>query len=140
MFTPTTYIHKRIDIRTEITLIEPPCGSNTAIIKSFNEYLFVDSGYAVYQKEMLKIFERITGDFNKIKKRVFVTHADIDHTGLLHLFDEILVSDKTLKCFELENQNKMLIEHNKGTRFYGLKISSTNKQYDKILDKTWNIK
>ena len=91
---------------SKIILIEPPCGSNTAIIKSFNEYLFVDSGYAVYQKEMLKIFERITGDFNKVKKSVFVTHADIDHTGLLHLFDEILVSDKTLKCFELENQNK----------------------------------
>ena len=89
-----------------IYLIEPPCGSNTAIIKSFDEYLFVDSGYAVYKKEMIKIFDKIVGSFKSIKKRIVVTHADLDHCGLLPLFDEILSSDKSKRCFELEIMKK----------------------------------
>lgn len=54
--------------------------------------------------------------------------------------DILIISDFYFPLPIESTKNKMLIEHNKGTRFYGLKISSTNKQYDKILDKTWNIK
>ena len=89
-----------------VTAIEPPCGSNTYILKSGEEYLFIDSGYAVYRSEMTEIFDRITGDFSKIKKRVAVTHADVDHSGLLYLFDQVLVSDKSRECFELELLSK----------------------------------
>ncbi len=38
---------------TEITLIEPPCGSNTIIIKSNGRFLFIDIGYACYTDEMI---------------------------------------------------------------------------------------
>ena len=78
--------------KTQITVIEPPCGSNTTIIKSDGDYLFVDSGYSVYKEEMLGVFDKITGGFGKIKKTVLLTHADVDHSGLLYLFDEILAS------------------------------------------------
>ena len=54
--------------------------------------------------------------------------------------DILIISDFYFPLPIESTKNKMLIEHNKGTRFYGLRISSTNKQYDKILDKTWNIK
>ncbi len=93
---------QKISANTKITLIEPPCGSNTAIIESFGETLFVDCGYALYRDEMLDLIRSILPGFDEMKKRIFITHADVDHTGLLPVFDEILASRKTAQCLELE--------------------------------------
>ncbi len=87
---------------TEITLIEPPCGSNTMIIRSCGEYLFVDCGYACYREEMTEIFEKRIPEFHSLKKRVLVTHADLDHCGLLSMFDEVITNEKTALCLEKE--------------------------------------
>lgn len=92
--------------KTTITLIEPPCGSNTAIIKSGDEVLFVDCGYALYKEEMVKIYREILPDYDKIKKRIFVTHADVDHCGLLGLFDEIYASGLTKDCLAAEEKGE----------------------------------
>ena len=100
-FLPRITNHKITD-HTEITLIEPPCGSNTAIIKSCGHYLFIDSGYACYQKEMLDIFEKIIPEFSTVKKTIVITHADVDHCGLLSMFDEIITNENTAKCLEKE--------------------------------------
>ena len=88
--------------RTKITLIEPPCGSNTLMIKSNDKFLFVDSGYACYRDEMLEIFRNIIPDFDSIKKTILLTHADVDHCGLLPLFDEVITSHKTALCLKNE--------------------------------------
>ena len=93
---------QKISANTKITLIEPPCGSNTAIIESRGETLFVDCGYALYRDEMLELIRSILPGFDDMKKRIFITHADVDHTGLLPVFDEILASRKTAQCLELE--------------------------------------
>lgn len=53
--------------------------------------------------------------------------------------DVLIISDFYFPPPLGPTKKKMFIEHNKGTRFYGLKINSTGKLYDKILDKTWNI-
>ncbi len=90
----------------EIISIEPPCGSNTYIIKYNKKYLFIDTGYSVYKDEMLKVFSDLGIDFVGIEKKVIITHADFDHAGLLYLFDEIYASDQTKECFKLEWQNK----------------------------------
>ncbi|MBR2043371.1 MAG: Zn-dependent hydrolase, partial [Clostridia bacterium] len=87
---------------TEITLIEPPCGSNTIIIKSEDNYLFVDSGYACYQDEMLEVFRKVVPNFDNVKKTALVTHADVDHCGLLSLFDQVIASGKTALCLKNE--------------------------------------
>jgi len=100
-FSPRISTHKITD-NTEITLIEPPCGSNTIIIKSNGSVLFVDSGYACYSEEMSAVFKRILPDFDSMKKTVLVTHADVDHCGLLPLFDEIIVSRRTAECLKNE--------------------------------------
>ena len=100
-FSPRISSHK-ISENTEITLIEPPCGSNTIILKSCGEVLFVDSGYACYADEMLEVIRNIVPDFDSIKKRILVTHADVDHCGLLPLFDEIITSHKTAHCLRSE--------------------------------------
>lgn len=96
-FLPRVMTH-RISEETEITVIEPPCGSNTIIIKSKEEYLFIDSGYAIYRREMEKLLRELIPQFDGMKKRILVTHADVDHCGLLPLFDEILTGKKTAEC------------------------------------------
>ncbi|MBO5358176.1 MAG: MBL fold metallo-hydrolase, partial [Clostridia bacterium] len=100
-FAPRISTH-RVSENTEIILIEPPCGSNTMIIKSNSDYLFVDSGYACYQKEMIDIFKKIIPEFSTIKKKILITHADVDHCGLLPIFDEVITNEKTAKCLEKE--------------------------------------
>lgn len=87
---------------TEVILIEPPCGSNVMIVKSTDKVLFVDTGYACYQEEMLAIIKKEVPEFDEIKKTVLVTHADVDHCGLLYLFDEVIASEKTALCLENE--------------------------------------
>lgn len=100
-FAPRITSHKITD-DTEIILIEPDCGSNTAIIKSKGEVLFVDSGYALYREEMEKIFRELLPDYDIMNRKVYVTHADVDHCGLLPYFDEIICSANTKECFEAE--------------------------------------
>ena len=104
-FNPRISTHKISD-NTEITLIEPPCGSNTMIIKSNGKVLFVDSGYACYKEEMLEIFKKLVPDFEEIDKTILITHADVDHCGLLSVFDKIITSTKTAKCLENEYNGK----------------------------------
>ncbi|MBQ4089012.1 MAG: Zn-dependent hydrolase [Clostridia bacterium] len=100
-FSPRISEH-RITDNTSITLIEPPCGSNVAIIKSGSEYLFVDTGYACYREEMLAIFRRLIPDFDSMKKHALLTHADVDHCGLLPMFDQVDMSLKSKLCIEAE--------------------------------------
>ena len=91
---------------TEIILIEPPCGSNTAIIRSGGEILFVDSGYALYAEEMTAIFRDWIENFDTLHKRIYVTHADLDQCGLLPLFDEVLCGERTAECLRLEYEGE----------------------------------
>ena len=104
-FNPRISTHKITD-NTEITLIEPPCGSNTIIIKSNDKLLFVDSGYACYSDEMIKIFKKVVPDFENMEKTILVTHADVDHCGLLPMFDKIITSSKTANCLQREYEGK----------------------------------
>lgn len=100
-FKPRITVHNITD-KTKITLIEPDCGSNTAIIESDGERLFVDSGYSCYKSEMLKIINDLVLDFGKREERVLVTHADVDHCGLLNLFDQVLCGQRTAECLKKE--------------------------------------
>lgn len=100
-FMPRVSNHKITDC-TEIILIEPPCGSNTIIIKSNEQIMFVDSGYACFNSEMLDVIRRILPNFDEIKKTILVTHADVDHCGLLPIFDEIIASPRTALCLKNE--------------------------------------
>ena len=104
-FSPRITQH-RVTENTQITLIEPPCGSNTAILQSGKEVLFIDCGYAMYRQEMEKIFRQLLPDWDSMRKRILITHADVDHCGLLPLFDEILASEKSRECLALEYAGK----------------------------------
>ena len=101
LFAPRITIH-RVTAKTTVTLIEPPCGSNTAIIRSGDDCLFVDSGYACYKDEMVSIIKSLIPDFDSMRKKIFITHTDVDHCGLLPMFDEIYCSAKSAYCLRAE--------------------------------------
>lgn len=63
--------------------IQPPCGSNTVVMDTGSEYVLVDTGYAIYGDEMTSIFAQLFPDWGKRDKRIYLTHADVDHCGLL---------------------------------------------------------
>jgi glyoxylase-like metal-dependent hydrolase (beta-lactamase superfamily II) len=104
-FSPRISSHKITD-DTELILIEPPCGSNTAVIRSQGKLLFVDSGYACYREEMEELFHRLFPELKDTEKTVLVTHADVDHCGLLSYFDRVIVSGKTAACLRDEFEGR----------------------------------
>ena len=97
-----------ITLNDKLTLftIEPPCGSNTYVIQSDDELLFVDSGFACYRAEMVVLFKELFHGYSTIKKSAFITHADLDHVGLLSEFDTVYVSGSCYDNFVLESQGK----------------------------------
>ena len=104
-FAPRVTTHAVTD-DTRVILVEPPCGSNTAIVCSGGEYLFVDSGYALYAEEMLALFRSLIPEFDTVKKRILLTHADVDHVGLLPYFDEVITGKRSAQCLRLEYEGK----------------------------------
>ncbi|MBP3361416.1 MAG: MBL fold metallo-hydrolase [Clostridia bacterium] len=98
--------------KTDLVVIEPPCGSNTMILKSGKEYLFIDTGYACYGVEMQKIFRRIFPDFDDGSKKALITHADVDHCGLLPLFSTIYMSRESFESLSSEFGHKRGLREN----------------------------
>ncbi|MEG2213434.1 MAG: MBL fold metallo-hydrolase [Clostridiales bacterium] len=101
-------ILKKIKISDQVTLhlIQPPCGSNTFILESAEELLFVDSGFACFKEEMRAILQKLFPNFERQKKSLVLTHSDIDHTGLVSLFDTIYVSRNCFENFYLERHHE----------------------------------
>lgn len=87
-------------------LIEPPCGSNTCILRHRGEYLWVDTGYACYRREMLALARRLLPDFDTAPRSALVTHADVDHCGLLDLFDAVYLSRKSRDSLLMERTRR----------------------------------
>ncbi len=91
---------------SRIVLIEPPCGSNIAILQSLGETLLIDTGYACHETEALEVIRRYVPDFDTMPKRALITHPDLDHCGLLPLFDTIYASAKSAECLQLGYENQ----------------------------------
>lgn len=87
-------------------LIEPPCGSNTYILERGGDLLFIDCGFACYRDEMLAVFRSLFSDFDNRRKLLVITHADIDHTGLLDLFDVVYMNKSCYDNFVAEQRGE----------------------------------
>ena len=95
---------RRLPLAAYLTLhvIEPPCGSNTYVLEHGAELLFVDCGFACYRGEMLALLRGLFPDFDRRRRTAFITHGDVDHTGLLSLFDRVYMSRGCRENFALE--------------------------------------
>lgn len=103
-FKPRITRHE-ISPKTTITLIEPDCGSNTAVIESDGERLFVDTGYACYKSEMQKVINELYPSVNLQEETVLLTHADLDHCGLVNEFGKAILSRRSAESLMLEANN-----------------------------------
>lgn len=84
---------EQMKIGDNVTLysIEPPCGSNTYVLETADELVLIDTGYAIYSDEMFTIFSRMFPDGQRKIRRVYITHSDVDHCGLLSKLDNIKI-------------------------------------------------
>ena len=89
-----------------LLLIEPPCGSNTCILCHQGEYLFLDTGYACYRREMLVLLRQLLPDFDTAPRYALLTHADADHSGLLDLFGTVYLSRKSRDSLLMERSSQ----------------------------------
>lgn len=103
-FRPRVTEYAYADLR--LILIEPPCGSNTCILRHQGRYLFIDTGYACYREEMLALLRRLLPDFESAPKAALITHADVDHCGLLDLFDTVYLSRKSRDSLLMERTSR----------------------------------
>lgn len=90
----------------ELCCIEPACGSNTYVLCREEKLLFFDSGFACYAPEMTDLLRRLFPGFDELHREIAITHPDIDHCGLLALFDEIHLSPAARQHFEWENRGE----------------------------------
>ena len=87
---------------TELVNIEPPCGSNTIILNKGQGLLFVDTGFACYRQEWINTLNSIYPDWQSREKTLLLTHSDVDHAGLLDLFDKVILTEEAALDFENE--------------------------------------
>ena len=113
-------------------LIEPPCGSNITVMRCGERYLFVDSGFACYREEQLRVLHDILPDWDKKPANAVITHADVDHCGMLNLFENVYMSAKCAKNFRRERRGEPnLREENPLHRPY-VKISKIVSGYEPV--------
>lgn len=85
-----------------LTLMEPLCGSNVAVIQTGFGMVLVDGGFPCYNEESTVCLERILPGFKDADKQMLLTHADVDHVGLAWLCSRVYASRKCCDNFEKE--------------------------------------
>ncbi|HEX2939180.1 MAG TPA: MBL fold metallo-hydrolase [Ruminiclostridium sp.] len=94
----------KLKLSEKVTLfnIQPYCGSNTYLLVSDDELTVIDTGYAIFADEILRIFNKLVPDFENREKKIYITHADVDHCGLLSKLNNarIIVNQKSAESFK----------------------------------------
>lgn len=98
---------QKIILSSSVTLysIQPYCGSNTYVLVSQDELLLIDTGYAIYADEILCVLKKLIPDWESRTKKVCITHADVDHCGLLYKLNnaQIIVNRKSAENFKRQS-------------------------------------
>lgn len=91
--------------RVTVTLIEPPCGSNIAVLEdtSNGALLVVDGGFSYYHRLTMRLLRSIFPDFDLRHREMLLTHSDSDHSGISRYFDVVWCSKRTADCFANEH-------------------------------------
>lgn len=136
---------QKLTDNTSMYTIEPPCGSNIFILHSKKKLLFIDTGFAIYAKEMMDIFLNLFPDFQDMEKSILLTHADIDHCGLLSVLKDakIIVNKKTAMGLhnqsdgiaDYREQNKYCLGYSRLSRIFSGYTPINNSRFLEIIDK-----
>lgn len=120
-----------------MVLVEPPCGSNALVLQLEDRLLFVDSGYARFQKELWQVLEREIPNFAVQRKEMLLTHTDVDHAGCTAHFDRIYLSQNSYDDFVAERTGELTFRDDNplhGSYIQGCKLLSgyTPSQRDNL--------
>ncbi|HJJ51348.1 MAG TPA: MBL fold metallo-hydrolase [Methanocorpusculum sp.] len=85
-----------------VTKIEPPCGSNTYIVKTPKGFLTIDGGFPCYTNELKQTILSLYPNFFKQKTELLITHIDMDHMGAMDIFDRVYLNETGLENFRRE--------------------------------------
>ncbi|MBR2836100.1 MAG: MBL fold metallo-hydrolase [Coriobacteriales bacterium] len=87
-----------------VTLIEPPCGSNTCVIETPDRLVAVDAGLSCFSDNLGTLLEQCYPGFMERRRDLILTHAHLDHCGGSNLFQTIFASPICLECFDAERK------------------------------------
>lgn len=95
---------QKLSLSSSLTLysIQPYCGSNSYLLVSENDLIMIDTGYAIYTDEMKRVINDLLPDIDKLNKKIYITHADVDHCGMLSRLADynIIVNQKSAENFK----------------------------------------
>jgi glyoxylase-like metal-dependent hydrolase (beta-lactamase superfamily II) len=98
---------QEIPLGDAVTLycFQVPCGGNVFIIKTPDEKVMIDTGYGIYNHDILIMLNRhglLTG---KGISRIIITHADADHCGAAGYFSvPVYMHQGTLEIIQKNNR------------------------------------
>ena len=96
---------QRLTDRVVLTLLEPPCGSNIAVLEDENTkaLLVIDGGFTCYEAYNMRLLRSLFPNFDARKKEMLITHSDSDHTGICRHFQTIWCTRRTADVFAGEH-------------------------------------
>ena len=120
------------DTDTPVTLLEPPCGSNVCVIETQAGLLCVDGGFACYHDETLAIVREQYPAFDETPKRMLLTHADVDHVGIIDVFDAVYLSQSCFDNFTLEAEGRPNLREKNPAHAPYVRISKLLAHYRRV--------
>ncbi|AKB38516.1 Metallo-beta-lactamase family protein [Methanosarcina siciliae C2J] len=111
---------QRVRIKDDIELFcfQLPCGGNIYLFDTPDERVMIDTGYGIYQPDVVNMLQHYgLGDLSLLK-RIYITHADADHCGAAGYFsapsylngETLKITRETSRAYGSSNQGCILEE------------------------------
>jgi glyoxylase-like metal-dependent hydrolase (beta-lactamase superfamily II) len=108
----------RIKDGIELFCFQLPCGGNIYLFDTPEERVMIDTGYGIYQPDVVNMLQHYgLGDLSLLK-RIYITHADADHCGAAGYFsapsflnqETLKITRETSRAYGSSNQGCILEE------------------------------
>ncbi|MBQ2726884.1 MAG: MBL fold metallo-hydrolase [Clostridia bacterium] len=117
---------------TEILLIEPQVGSNTAVIVKNGRVLCVDGGFPCCADALWAVLSREIPGFASMDRTMLLTHGDVDHGGCAERFDRVYVNRRVYNNFLSEQRGENAIREENPVHAPYVRISKLLSDYAPI--------
>jgi len=108
----------RVKDGVELFCFQLPCGGNIYLFDTPDERVMIDTGYGIYQPDVVNMLQHYgLGDLSLLK-RIYITHADADHCGAAGYFsapsylneETLKITRETSRAYGSSNQGCILEE------------------------------
>ncbi|AKB20856.1 MBL fold metallo-hydrolase [Methanosarcina sp. WH1] len=108
----------RVKDGIELFCFQLPCGGNIYLFDTPEERVMIDTGYGIYQPDVVNMLQHYRlGDLSLLK-RIYITHADADHCGAAGYFsapsylnnETLKITRETSRAYGSSNQGCILEE------------------------------